>query len=56
MKVVTGECDCCGKWAQLSQVWPCYVGETWACDECTGWADDNDEELRFQTETGEQPK
>ncbi len=38
----TGECDCCGRMRPLSRCWAGAL-ETWACDECRGW-DDEDQE------------
>lgn len=53
------DCDCCGKYRPLSQVW--FLGhiETWACDECRGEApiggERDDEDLRYHTEIGNKP-
>jgi len=45
------DCDCCGRYREVSQCWAFGNMETWACDECRGV--DDDSELQYMTETGE---
>lgn len=44
-----GDCDCCGKNRPLSRCWASGI-ETFACDECRGFEEEDDEQLRFWTE------
>lgn len=47
------DCDCCGKFRPLKQVW--YLGymETWACAQCRGADDEMDESEDLPEGTGE---